>query len=47
MQEHEGKKGKLKDKQPHFNALHKTYMEFTDMQHCEEWGIITILKGRA
>lgn len=45
-QEHEGKKrGKLEDKQPHFNALHKIHKEFTDMQHCEEQGIISILKG--
>ena len=41
------KKGKLKDKQPHFNALHKIYMEFTDMEHCEEQGSISILKGWA
>lgn len=42
-----GEKSKLNDKQPPFNVLHKLYMEFTDMQHCEEQGIVSILKGWA
>lgn len=40
------KNSKLKDKQP-FKGLHKIQREFTDMQHCEEQGIISILKGWA
>lgn len=39
------KTSKLKDKQPLFKALHKIQREFTNTQHCEEQGIISILKG--